>query len=1165
MKILNSVTCPIENKVSLIEASAGTGKTYNIQNLFVRMIMEKNFPVESILVVTFTDAATRELKARIRSILTDLTNYFEKRAVHDMERVKQLTGHGTEPDTRKYQRVVKALRDFDKSSIFTIHGFCKKALDENSFATASFFNQELQKNYESVIEKIVQNFFRKYFYQNSPFENLLNSYHKIDYSKCLTFIRAMAGKTTFKFTIEYDSFDLHRQLSPIVKKLRDCYDRERITGKLSKKVVSQAKTKYNPAELNRALDAAEDFFKDKVEPDTFSLLTKFTNEAINNSLLKNKKNPGDPFFDAMDELIAILHQYKYATYQQLYRYFQQEFEKEKRHYGFRTFDDLIRVLENYLHRSPRLRDKIGDSFEAVLIDEFQDTDALQYSIFHKIFIEQNKPTFLIGDPKQAIYSFRGGDIYAYKRAKEEVRRNNGNLYTLLTNYRSTPEMVAAINEFYGSLPPDKVFFNDFIEFHPVSAQDQQGDKLLTAATAAEKTLDIFYNGHLSNIPDSNRFAVNITLLEIHKLLSDESYELLEKGHPRRILPSDIAILVNQHLQADLLLPYLREAGIPAVIQATGSVYDSHEAEALHLLLKAIDEPNNIKAIAGALTSFLFDVTAEDLYKMVHEDADAMNEWIFFFRNCHSKWQKGSFIECFNFIMSERKIKPYVLSQPEGDRKITNLLHLQELIQQKEQESSLGISGIVNWFQMQLDPDRREEEGDIELRLETDDNALKIMTVHKSKGLEFPIVFAPFFWSQKYSSDNKEFIEYHDDQNDRVIDLEKKHIQQAEAENLEEQIRLVYVALTRAKYKASVVAVNNKNLAALKYFLTQFNNQDDSAILSMLKTNIPELKDFSGAKRINFIEPDIAGPVRLKYSSGDISRSQPPINHRFHGRLDYQWQINSFSSLLRGNLGQTDGEIKDVDQQESQPELPEETELNIFTFPAGAKVGSCWHEIFEEIEFHHGPAEIEKVASEKLSVHGILAEEDTAELRQKYIDITTAMVTNVLLSKLSTEPEILLSSIPSEKRITELEFLFSLKDTIDQQAINDLLSGYNIQFNHPVPAGFLNGFIDLVFESEGKFYILDWKSNALGTSIQDFSADNIRMEMKDHNYYLQYLIYSVALHKYLQQRLPDYSYSRHFGGVFYIFLRGVRPNSPGSGVFYDFPKEKLIYDLNKLLT
>jgi len=1160
MKFLDSINCPIDNNVSLIEASAGTGKTYNIQNIFVRMIMEKNFPIESILVVTFTEAATRELKSRIRSILTELNAYFENG--NSFERILSLATSGSIPKEIKKERIAKAIREFDKASIFTIHGFCKKMLDEYTFTTSGYFNQELKKNRDDILIRIVQNFIRKNFYQISEIEHYLNENLEINFDSCLYFIKVISNKIDFKFAEIYSVNDIQSQINKFKSELDKLYDREQIQQQLSADIISQAIGKYNPIDLNTALDEVENFLNNQLSYSTFKLIKKFTTPKLEAALKRNKVLPENDFFTKMDEFFQILEEYKFSIYQKLYNFYNLEFEREKLQGKFRTFDDLISILQKNLESKPELSIEISKSFSAVLIDEFQDTDSLQYSIFKKLFIEQNKPSFLIGDPKQAIYSFRGGDIYTYKKAKMEAE--SGNLYTLPVNYRSTEKMVNGINDLFQSLPKGREFLNDFINYIEVNAQENLDDKMLYKGKEIEESIEILYTQKPSNAPSRELFTIYSTASQISLLLNNHDYKILETGINRPIIPSDIAILVNEHRQATALLPVLKNLNIPAVLQATGSVFDSDDANDLNLLLKAINQPNNLFTVRAALLTPIFNISIEEIHKMNSDDSDEMEKWIQFFKNCNRYWQNGTFIEAFNFILSDLNLKQYLLSQNSGERKITNLYHLQELILKKEKESSVGMSGICNWFNRQLDTNQRDKEDDSEIRLETDDNALKIMTIHKSKGLEFPIVFCPFLWSKDQKIKKETFIQYHNESNQKILDFQHLEQEKAEQEKLEEAIRLAYVAITRAKYKVFMVAVDiSKSLNVMRYFLKQFENCNSQEIVSLLKNNSTiESKDFANSTKIKLTKTEEAEKPLNKYNP-DKMDSQKLSELHFDGDLKKQWDVNSFSSLAKSNLKYQFDEIKDYDDEVKEQELDVD-ELNIFTFPAGAKVGSCWHSIFEEISFDDNLLDIRIKCEEKLTTFGIVQETMDQKIKEEFINISQEMVENVLNCNLSKEKPISLKNINNEKRLVELEFFFSLKNDVEITKINQILTKYNINFAESIPKGFITGFIDLIFEYEGKYFILDWKSNALGQTIKDFSLENIKIEMHEHKYNLQYLIYTVALHKYLKIRIPDYDYNEYFGGVFYIFLRGVQKGIPGSGVFYDFPEKELIMELSEVL-
>ncbi len=1159
--ILDSVSCSIHG-LNLIEASAGTGKTYNIQNIFVRMIMESGYSVESILVVTFTDAATQELKNRIRSILTDLKDYFDGRSIDDLARIKALADAGQVSAETKHNRVVLAIQEFDKAAIFTIHSFCKKILDENVFNTAAYFNQELQTNNEKIIEEITYDYIRNHFYKLSETELFLLNYNKITPISLIHFINRVHGKSNIQFDRDYSANNSVTLLNKYRRQIEKKLNKERIFRKLSPKVMKQ--NSYKPEQLQKYLSVYDKIIDLKATKDDLKLLDRLTPEKIKIGTKKDKTEPTDELFELtktfLDNYETIFQDYHCHIYFDFYHFFMTQLEKEKKRHAFRTYNDLIVDAEKNLSNT-RLLESVRQEYAAVLIDEFQDTDTLQYSIFSKIFIQADKPCFLIGDPKQAIYSFRGGDIYAYKNARQEVAARKGNIYTLPTNYRSTKSMVQAINDLYTNLPNKKEFFNDFITFYPVTAQPDQSDTLRYNNRTVTEALDIFFHDNSTNDTDGNSFSINQTVNKILTFLNND-YQLYEKGKSHKVVPSDIAVLVNTHKQAESLLPTLKAVNIPAVVQTSGSVFDSEEAVVFDHLIAVIEDPSNLMLLRGVLTTFLFDTTAENLYHMTHDDdEDHINAWIVFFRTCKKRWQQGSFIEAFNFIVKEQELIPFIKNQENGERKLTNLFHLQELIQTKEQNSSLGIAGIKNWFSKQLDEEKREKENDIEVRLETDDDALKIMTIHKSKGLEFPIVFCPFLWSRdEQIKSNDTITQYHDENNQKIINLAGAQKEMAERENMEEAIRLAYVALTRAKYKAVICSIKNKKLSVEKYFLTKLESGNIPGLLAELKDKNRAIKSFDFSKHINFISIDSDKKIPGRYLPQGNPDSAPLVEKKFTGNLKKSWSVNSFSSLARPPHDIYIDPDKDYDELDPQKETEETEKLSIFNFPAGAKVGSCWHSIFEEIEFSTDYQTIREKSAEKLLAYGLLP--DTEPLAESYIDITTTMVHTVLNATLSTTNKIILKHIKEDKKITEMEFYFSVNN--ESAKIKEILSKYNIQIDQ-IPKGFLLGYIDLVFQHEGKFYILDWKSNSLGNGLDYYSDATLSNEMTEHQYTLQYLLYTVALHKFLKRRLPNYQYEQDFGGVFYIFLRGVSDKKPGSGVYYDLPDKTLITKLETLLS
>jgi len=1193
---LDAYKAPLNN-LNLIEASAGTGKTYTIENLFARLIIQQGQAVDRILTVTFTEAATSELKDRIRNLLQSVAIVLQGNQAPDKLpcRLEQLAYGGGEIDLDQRRKAVhQAIHNFDEAAIHTIHGFCGRILYEYAFETGTLFNTELAGESEDLIQEIVNDFFRVHFYSVDRFtESVLHALQ-------------INPLSLFKFVREYHkryAADLQpakpaeiglAECRSVFEQLQQTWDREKLVDLLQHHQLSRRK--YKPEQIEQAADDTERFLDGDFSSGKLAALQAFSASQLKKYTNKGGTTPRHDFFNICDTFLREfekLAQYKVWVYHRLIAYFQNAFMERKRQRNIHTFDDLLKKLHTALYtgQNPSLVKRIRARFNVVLIDEFQDTDVLQYAIFKKIFIEGHKTTFLVGDPKQAIYRFRGADVHVYHQARRELESRKGRLYTLNRNYRATPNYINSINQVFAN-HRRQPFASPYIGYYP--AEDNEFDKqvdLTCQGQQIKQPIRLFYLDRSVKVPQLEHFACQQTVREIFRLLTDSSYQFgIQK---RYIIPSDIAILVDKHQQAHSLQPYLEEFNIPYVLQATGNIFDSLEAEELALLLHALAEPNNFRILKGALATHFFDLDAAQLYLFEQDPQGAerenMEQWISLFRTCQILWEKHSFLEMFNHFLSRAGIKNVLLCQPQGERRVTNLLHLIELLQQAELEQSLSMTGLITWFTKQRNPDTRESKDEYEIRLETDAKAVKIITVHKSKGLEFPIVFCPFLWSRDARSglNKSDHYEFHDSQGQYIFDLSKaeENRELAADENLEELLRLAYVALTRGNYLCYLVwgHILKKTTSALDYLScadqnlpkksqsrSESNTQLSKTLETVLKSHKGDTKFRLRQLQNNYplvkIQPSLDEP---KPAGEYIQSSEKyqPVEPEFKGYINRDWGILSFSSLVTQEEVSVAAFEPDYDayvDPESTPELESAQTLSIFNFPAGKRTGNCWHHIFEELEFTSNPEEIKQVVYDNLTAFHLTRETEPTDYREQKRRVTLQMVKNVLTTPLlDSDPDLRLDKIASQHCLAEKEFNFPIDD-LKIAAITELLrkQGYQLKLSSQMVSGFLNGFIDLVFRFRQKWYLVDWKSNQITGTQAGFTQAQLQAEMDRHHYALQYLIYTVALQRYLQQHIKDYHYDQHFGGIFYLFLRGIDPAHPGRGIYCARPDHQLIGALDQ---
>jgi exodeoxyribonuclease V beta subunit len=752
-------------------------------------------------------------------------------------------------------------------------------------------------------------------------------------------------------------------------------------------------------------------------------------------------------------------------------------------------------------------------------------------------------------------------------------------------------LIAAINElFKDSNHADNTFRHDSIPYPgDLQARGVAGDKLLRQDGDKPQSLRIWrYEYDDSKKPGQNKPIVDILFAdvadEIVRLIMDESCRIGE----RSVAAKDIAVLVHTHKEAERIHAKLLERKVNAVLQNTGNVFASIEARDLALILAAMLDPSDADALRGALAGSLLPCSQQELIAFCREDdaggaqatpatpdsvdtgrPSTLVDWMDLFKEAGARWRERALSDALAFLIRRTGMRAYLVGLPGGERRLTNLLHLLDIINATASQLRQGPSGLLSWFKRQLENDSRDGEDEHLMRLASDEDAVKIMTVFKSKGLEFPIVFVPTLWRKKAEAKgrNERTISYHDDEDMLVVTLDTKdpHAQRrAKEESLQEDVRLLYVAATRA--------INRVYITQLHPFLP-----DDYGLDWVLGGLDPGagghilIEDRSGER---------ASALQLAKGAGLAGDA---LQTAGAAKVDKRHGHSSFSSIEPNMREMAASSARDIDStpgSEAQTENDYARQTDIFSIPGGARTGECWHAIFEDIDFSAAESDIRAVVAEKLDRYNICssASADIARARRESVH---SMVRNTLATALpAPDGGFALKQIRMDARRSELEFNFTLR----QSGINPRTTGISEvlkthwkrdedkqpflaaleNWDRELPLGFMTGFIDLVFCHAERFYIVDWKSNRRSGRLNDFDRAGIRDEMARHSYFLQYLIYTLALHGYLRQHLADYDYERNFGGVFYLFLRGIE-NEETHGIFAQRPKWELIDDLAQVLT
>jgi ATP-dependent exoDNAse (exonuclease V) beta subunit (contains helicase and exonuclease domains) len=672
-------------------------------------------------------------------------------------------------------------------------------------------------------------------------------------------------------------------------------------------------------------------------------------------------------------------------------------------------------------------------------------------------------------------------------------------------------------------------------------------------------------------------AARATAAEIARLLTLGASSAARIGD-RPLKGSDIAVLVRSHRQGRLIRDELARLGVPSVQQTQDSVFDSREAMEVERVLSAVAEPGREPLIRAALATDMLGVGGEALYRL-GEDGPAWEECLLTFLNYHQLWREHGFIRMFRTLLTRAKIAPRLLKFRDGQRRLTNVLHIAELLHEQASRQRIGMEGLLKWLAAaRRHAARREartiEEEEEELRLESDEPLVHVVTIHKSKGLEYSIVFCPFLWDGKLWSDTEEALYFHDPAREYqpCLDFGTAHQDEwrehARREELAENLRFFYVALTRAKCRCYVVwgAINDAETSAPAWFFHSPEKESTSGTLDALARHVKALSDGAMWADLKRCAVSAEGGIQIDcLPETEEVRYQPPregpsrfVARSFSGTLPVKGHITSFTALTEGK----DLEIPDYDAGSCADAayVPLGTRLDIYSFPRGAQSGSCLHTIFERLDFTcRDRGMLEGLVEQTLAEYGFANE---------WIPVIADTVERVLATPLDRVLTLRLRDVTPLRRLNELEFHYPL-GRLKADELRWLLGRHGIaaatpenDFEHlsfaAVSGGYLRGFIDLVFETDGRFYIVDYKTNWLGAAPEDYHRTRLAAVMSQHAYHLQYLLYTVAVHRYLRLRLTNYDYDVHFGGVFYLFLRGMDP-ALGSdyGIFRDRPGRTLV--------
>lgn len=1185
--------------LALIEASAGTGKTYTITTLYLRLLLERGLEVDRILVVTFTEAATEELRNRIRKRLAQALDWLqsdiEARRDQDPTLADLLLSL---PDLDAARALlIDALTRMDEAAIHTIHGFCLRTLQDNAFESGSAFDVEFITDESGLRATAVEDFWRSEVASATTERARLVRARWRTPEALLGDLRPTLALDDLRMLPDLDEADVEQtrqELGRVFEQLRalwpDCRDEIQVI--LMDRSVLNGRS-YTTKVVAKAVGAAEELTSADqppgILPAAFERLTPV-------GLAKGTKPGHDPpthqFFDlcgCFRELLDNVDTRSLALFLTRARRFVREaLDSRKREEGLMYFDDLLRRLDLALAADggEALAARIRERYPAALIDEFQDTDPQQYRIFRRVYGEQRAcGLFLIGDPKQAIYSFRGADIFTYMRAREDSE--HGGQYTLGVNWRSGSRLIEAVNTLFGTTHRPFIY-EPHINFEPVRPSPGADGKPLLIDGVEPIPLQLW----MLEIDEDNRTSrppgfirADAALRAAARACAEDIARLLNLAGAgratiggRALEPGDIALLVRTHREGDLVQQALRICGINSVSLSEDSVLATEDADELVTLLDALADLRDEGRVRAALATSLLGYGAIELERL-GDDEMAWEGLLARFQSYRERWRQQGIMVAIQALLAAEQVPARLLRRPDGERRLTNLLQLLELLQVASADHS-GIAGLLRWLADQRAGGELEKAR--QLRLESDEGLVKVVTLHKSKGLEYPLVFLPFPWSYFKTPARKRpppaFFHALGDKAaclDLGSDEEEEHRALERAEQLAERLRLFYVGVTRAARLCVLCwgKVNAVEDAAMAYLLHRDPKSDTPAsrMRDMSEEEIRSDLEALAERAPAAIEVrDLPQPRGERWvgPGGDRDGLQ---SLQFDALIDGSWRISSYSGLVRG----VDAERPDHDSAAAttvlgaEPQAPTEP---LFELPAGTHAGHFLHEVFENLDFPRASGEsLSKIVADLLARYGGLTTGGgpSGGAERDWAPVVEELVGNVLDTRLNAGGRLRLRDLAESDKIAELEFHFPVAG-LDPDSLRTVLArsddhaGCADGLGFEPVRGLMRGFIDLVFRHDGRFYIVDYKSNRLGNRLAAYGHQGMREAIRQHRYDLQYLIYSLALHRFLRWRLPGYDFEHHFGGVYYLFLRGMRPaRGPEFGVWHDRPGFELVHGLDCL--
>ena len=1091
---------------TVLEASAGTGKTFTIAALAARYVAEGRARLPELLLVTFGREATQELRERVRERLVST-----ERGLRDPGGARSgadsvlalLAGAADEEVARRRRRLTAALAEFDAATIATTHRFCGQMLTALGVA-GDTGDAVFVESVDDLVVEVVDDFYVRKF--------------------------AAQGAGT-------PAFDRAEAL------------------RLARRAVGDPQARLEPV--------------------------------------------------GADGTAAVRHAFAVAV--------RDEVERRKRARGLHTYDDLVTRLHDALADPVReAGQRLRARYRVVLVDEFQDTDPLQWGILRHF--AGHLPLVLIGDPKQAIYAFRGADVVSYLNAVDTADAHA----TLARNWRSDAGLLGALDTVFdgAALGDPRIVVREVESAHPLP-------RLRGAPVDAPLRLRVLTR---DGLPCSGRGLV-LTPEARSRVARDVAADvaaLLASGATvaeAPLRPGDVAVLVRTNDQGTVVRDALAAVGVPAVLSGTASVFGTPAAREWLTLLNALEQPRPLRIRDAALTCFLGRTVAE----LCGPDSDALlDELGATLRRWAGVLHGNGVAALLEAVTTGTGLPERLLGVAEGERRLTDVRHVGQALHTAAVDAHLGPAALLEWLRHRIDDAAADVGLERSRRLDSDAAAVQIITVHRSKGLEFPVVYVPFGWD-RYVPREPDVPLLHDDAGTRLLDVGgaggpnwSEHCARHEAEEAGEDLRLLYVALTRACCQVVTWWVPATTTPTSPLHRLLFGRRGPG-VTPPASCPVPNdgaaLTALRGMTGTDLAVEQVHDRPPASFTAVGAA-PQALAAARFTRALDLAWRRTSYSALTAdvhgGPAVVTEPEVRETDDEGSAPDgeqrfddgagagrPPEVVEVvpavpsPMADLPVGAGFGTLVHAVFEAADLTAPElrAELLRCVGMELDRHPTPAV-DPGALADALVPVARTPLGPLAGGRC-------LADIAPSDRLAELDFELPLAGGDSPGAevrLGDLvpLLRRHLPPGDPLAAypdrlaplaaqplrGYLTGSIDAVLRLSGpRFAVVDYKTNWLGPIGPDgpeplvaahYAPDRLAAAMMDAHYPLQALLYSAALHRFLRWRLGGYEPRRHLGGVLYLFLRGMcgagTPAVDGvpCGVFSWQPPSALVTELSDLL-